>query len=81
MRPDRISPFRGPLIVVMTFLGALLALSPGAARRGRPAPTAARAVPPNDGAVDLSFKRPPRDTPSRPSGTVARATTKEPPGR
>lgn len=38
MHPNRISPFRAPLVVVVTFLLALLALYPGASLRGQSAP-------------------------------------------
>lgn len=39
MQPNRISPFRAPLLVVVTFLLALLVLYPGASLRGQTAPT------------------------------------------
>ena len=43
MYPNRISPFRAPLVVVVTFLLALLALYPGASLRGQSAPARASA--------------------------------------
>ena len=71
MRPDRHSPFRGPLIVVLTFLFALLALYPGASLRGQEAPPVGRSVTPDGEVSDLVLKGKQLEVTYRNIGTVA----------
>jgi hypothetical protein len=75
MQPNRISPFRAPLVVVVTFLLALLALYPGASLRGQSAPPQASAEAPAaavDGEVsDLVLKGKQLEITYRNIGTVS----------
>lgn len=81
MHPNRISPFRAPLVVVMTFLLALLALYPGASLRGQPAPVrdgTETSMPVIDGEVsDLVLKGKRLEITYRNIGTVATAIVGE----